>query len=207
MIAARGHEIASHGYSHTLLLNMNERQFRDELLRTEQILVEQTGQRPVGYRAPQWSVSPRTPWVDDVLAENGYRYDSSRNPLPFVGDPSARRHPYPIATAHGLLWEIPPMVTSTRLINLPTGGGWGFRFFPLSMIIDTVERLERANAPAVLYLHPREVDPGGPRLRLSPLKRFIAYGTHTDATPRLSALLERFSFTTLAEMVATWQSA
>ena len=85
LIAAKGHEIASHGYSHTLLSDMDRQQFSDELLRTGQILFEQTGRRPVGYRAPQWSVSPRTPWVDDTLTEHGYLYDSSRTPLPVVG--------------------------------------------------------------------------------------------------------------------------
>ena len=207
MISATGHEIASHGYSHTLVPDIGPQRFRDELLRTEQVLLEQTGQRPVGYRAPQWSLSRGTPWVDDILAEHGYWYDSSRNPLPFVGDSSGPRHPFRIVTDHGSLWEIPPMVTPTRLVNLPTGGGWGFRLFPLAMIAATIERYQREEMPAVLYLHPREVDPDGPRLRLSPLKRFAAYGTRADATPRISALLERFRFTTLGEMVATWQSA
>lgn len=207
MIVAQGHEIASHGYSHTLLPDMDQGQFQDELQRTERILLKQTGQRPVGYRAPQWSVSPRTPWVDEVLVEHGYLYDSSRNPLPFVGNPSVPRHPYRIATTRGSLWEIPPMVTPTRWGNLPSGGGWGFRLFPLVMIQATIERYQREGSPAVLYLHPREVDPDGPRLRLSPLKQFAAYGTRADATPRISALLEQFRFTTLAEMVATWPSA
>lgn len=207
MIVAAGHEIASHGYSHTLVSRLDRHQFLDELLRTERILMEQIGQRPVGYRAPQWSVSRATPWVDGILAAQGYLYDSSRNPLLFVGDPSGRRHPYRIATPHGPLWEIPPMVTRTPLINLPSGGGWGFRLFPLAMISATMERYGRRRAPAVLYLHPREVEPDGPRLRLSPLKQFAAYGTRTDAQPRLSALLNRFRFTPLGEMVATWQSA
>ena len=204
MIADRGHEIASHGYSHTLVSDMDRQQFTEELLQTGQILFEQTGRRPIGYRAPQWSVSSRTPWVDDVLAEHGYRYDSSRNPLPVVGDPAASRHPYRIETAHGPLWEIPPMVTPVRITNLPTGGGWGFRLFPLAMIRATIEGYVRAQAPAVLYLHPREVDPDGPRLRLPRLKRFAAYGTRTDATERISVLLERYRFITLEEMVGTW---
>jgi len=207
IIVAKGHEIASHGYSHTLLSQMDRQQFLDELLRTQKILMEQTGQRPVGYRAPQWSVSRKTPWVDDILAEQGYVYDSSRNPLPFVGDSSGQRQPYRITTPHGPLWEIPPMVTPARLVNLPSGGGWGFRLFPLAMIKATIEHYGRQQAPAVLYLHPREVDPDGPRLQLPLLKRFAAYGTCNDATPRLSALLKRFRFSTLAEMVASWQSA
>ena len=207
MIAAKGHEIASHGYSHALLTDLDKQQFQDELLQTEQLLLEQTGRRPVGYRAPQWSVSSHTPWVNDLLAESGYLYDSSRNPLPFVGDASASRYPYRIDTSCGPLWEIPPLVTKTHLVSLPTGGGWGFRFFPLSLITATIEAYARDSAPAVLYLHPREVDPEGPRLQLSPLKRFLAYGQHVDATSRLSDLLQRFGFMTLEEMVVTWQPA
>ena len=93
MIADRGHEIASHGYSHALLTDMDRQQFTDELLQTGQTLFEQTGRRPVGYRAPQWSVSPRTPWVDEILAEHGYRYDSSRNPLPDNQQPPTASQP------------------------------------------------------------------------------------------------------------------
>lgn len=207
MIAAQGHEIASHGYSHALLCDLNPGQFKQELLQTQQVLVQQTGQRPVGYRAPQWSVSTQTPWVEDILAECGYLYDSSRNPLPFVGDSAAPRYPYQITTTHGLIWEIPPMVTRAGFVSLPTGGGWGFRLFPLELIAKTIKDYEASAAPAVLYLHPREVDPNGPRLKLPLLKSFLSYGTRSDALPRLSALLERFRFVTLKDMVETWQSA
>jgi hypothetical protein len=85
---------------------------------------------------------------------------------------------------------------------MPTGGGWGFRFFPISLIEHTVEQLNAAGSPAVLYLHPRDVDPDGPRLRLSPLKRFATYGTRKDAVPRIRRLLERFDFASLKELVA-----
>lgn len=64
MIAAKGHEIASHGYSHTLLTDMNQDAFRDELIRTEQILTKQVGVRPIGFRAPQWSVPGNSTWMD-----------------------------------------------------------------------------------------------------------------------------------------------
>ncbi|SKA21242.1 polysaccharide deacetylase family protein, PEP-CTERM locus subfamily [Trichlorobacter thiogenes] len=207
MIVAKGHEIASHGYSHTLLTDMDKQQFLDELRRTEQVLIEQTGKRPVGYRAPQWSVSPETPWVDELLAESGYLYDSSRNPLPFVGDAAAPRYPYRIDTPCGSLWEVPPLVTKTSLVSLPTGGGWGFRLFPLGLISATIEAYMRDAAPAVLYLHPREIDPDGPRLQLPLFKRFLAYGMRTDATSRLANLLQRYCFMTLEEMVRQWQPA
>ena len=205
-IAAAGHEIASHGYSHRLVPQLGPELFRDEVRRTADILERQCGARPIGFRAPQWSISPAaTPWALTILHEEGYRYDSSCTPLPFVGEPDGRRHPFRIETPAGPLLEIPPMVTSTPIWNLPTGGGWGFRFFPLALIGGTVERLNSAGFPAVIYLHPREMESHGPRLRLSYLKSFAAYGPRTDAAKRLEFLLRRFSFGTLRHLVEHWE--
>jgi peptidoglycan-N-acetylglucosamine deacetylase len=206
-IHRQGHEIASHGYSHRLVHELSPEQFNEELHMTEDAIMGITGCRPVGFRAPQWSVTAHTPWFDEILAQRGYWYDSSRNPLPFVGDRNAARHPYRIQTAHGGLWEIPPMVSRSFVGNLPTGGGWGFRLFPFSMIVSTVESYGHADRPAVLYLHPRDVDPEGPRLKLPLLKRFASYGTRRDALPRLKRLLGCYTFTTLREQVESWQSA
>jgi len=201
-IAGAGHEVASHGWSHRLIHQLTPDQFRAELAQTEDVIQAQAGYLPVGFRAPQWSVSARTPWVHDILAERGYRYDSSLTPLPFIGDRKGSRVPYRIAGAGGGVYEFPPLVTPTWFGNLPTGGGWGFRFFPPALVEYTVGRLNASGKPAVLYLHPRDVDPDGPRLSLPPLKRFAAYGTRNDAVPRLRRLLEGFRFTTLKELVA-----
>jgi len=207
LIASAGHEIASHGYSHRLLTAMTPGEFRDELKRTDEIIGRQVGRRPIGFRAPQWSVTDRTPWVHDILCEQGYLYDSSCNPLPFVGKPNSPRHPYLVRTSKGTVWEVPPMVTPSLFGNLPTGGGWGFRLFPLRMLAATVAFYNKKGHGAVIYLHPRELDPLGPRLKLPPLKRFAAYGTRRNAAPRVRELLRRFRFTTVEEMVGTWQSA
>ena len=204
-ISSQGHEIASHGWSHRLIHDMTAHEFRDELKRTAELLFHQTGIRPVGYRAPRWSISVRTPWAYEILAEEGYLYDSSCNPLPLVGKGDAPRHPYRLETSKGFLWEVPPMVTPTPLGNMPTGGGWGFRLFPLSMISSTIMRYQKEGFPAVLYLHPREVDPSGPRLSLSPFASFAAYGTRSDAAPKVSELLKKFRFTTVESLVRSWK--
>jgi polysaccharide deacetylase family protein (PEP-CTERM system associated) len=201
-IAAGGHEVASHGWSHSLVHELTPEQFRDELAQTEAVIKEQAGYLPSGFRAPQWSVSDRTPWVHDILAERGYCYDSSLSPLPFIGDRRGSRVPYRIKAAAGELCEFPPLVTPTWFGNMPTGGGWGFRFFPFALVEHSVGQLNASGQPAVLYLHPRDVDPDGPRLRLPPLKRFAAYGTRNDALPRVRRLLDRFRFTTLKELAA-----
>jgi peptidoglycan-N-acetylglucosamine deacetylase len=207
-IAGAGHEIASHGYSHRLLTELSPDQFREEVRRTGDVLAAQCGVRPIGYRAPQWSFSSRTTsWATAILREEGYRYDSSCNPLPFIGDRAGRRHPFTIGTPAGPLLEFPPMVTPTLLGNLPTGGGWGLRFFPLSLVGRTVVQLNRAGYPAVIYLHPREIDSDGPRLRLSPVRAFAVYGPRRDAVSRLRYLLRRFRFGTVRQLVEHWESA
>jgi len=205
MICSGGHELASHGYSHRLVSDLTPGQFREELLQTERIIMEQTGQKPVGYRAPQWSLSEQNGRVFEILREEGYLYDSSLNPLPFVGNRHGNLAPFRLGGQGRELWEIPPMVTRTLIGNLPTGGGWGFRFFPFRMICRSIEKLNRQNEAAVLYLHPREVDPEGPRIDLPFLRRLAAYGDRTDAALRLNQLFRRYRFITLKELVDKWQ--
>jgi peptidoglycan-N-acetylglucosamine deacetylase len=201
-----GHEIASHGYSHRPVTELSEGGFRDEILRTGDILEEQSGRRPIGYRAPQWTLRKNDGRLFEILRREGYRYDSSLNPLPFVGDGSGSRVPWRISTLAGDLVEIPPMVTPSPVVNLPTGGGWGLRFFPVKMLETTVRRYNSAGFPAVFYLHPREMDASGPRLPLSLLRRFVVYGTRKEAEGRLRFLLERFSFVTMEQLVNSWES-
>lgn len=206
LIADGGHEIASHGYSHRMVTKLSPGEFRDEIRKTGTILEQQSGRRPAGFRAPQWSLSrSTTPWAFTILKDEGYCYDSSCIPLPFVGDAKGPRAPFRIQTPAGSLVEIPPLVTSTFLGNLPTGGGWGFRFFPLAMIGGSLEKLNREGSPAVIYIHPRDMDVVGPRLDLPLLKAFATYGPRSDAVKQLRYLLRRFRFGTLRQLVDTWE--
>jgi polysaccharide deacetylase family protein (PEP-CTERM system associated) len=206
-IASAGHEIASHGYSHRMVTELDPQGFRNELRQTRNILERQSGQKIVGFRAPQWSLTAATTWAFEILKEEGYWYDSSLTPLPFIGNPKGPRIPYKISMTCGALWEIPPMVTPCLFGNLPTGGGWGLRVFPQRTIHKTIRELNSAGTPAVIFLHPRELDPSGPRLRLTLLKTFATYGPRTDVTLRLDNLLRRFRFGTLRDMVEQWESA
>lgn len=207
-IAAAGHEIASHGWSHSLVSQLTPDQFRQELQRTNRLLLTQTGQRPHGFRAPRWSLSwQETPWAFTILAEEGFLYDSSCTPLAGLGDSRGPRTPQRLLTSAGSLWEIPPLVTPALLTNLPTGGGWGFRFFPRALIERTVRQLNRQGLPAVFFVHPREVDPLGPRLALPFWQEFITYGFRCDAAPRLAHLLKHYRFVPLKDLVASWPVA
>lgn len=201
LIASGGHEIASHGYSHCPVTQLSPEGFRDEIQRTATLLHQQTGQQPVGFRAPQWSLSlAKTPWAFEILVQEGYLYDSSLNPLPLVGDSRGSRFPFHLSADGATIQEFPPLVAPSLIGNLPVGGGWGFRLFPLELVVKTVEAYNQRKQPAVLYLHPREVDPGGPRIPLSPLKSFAAYGPRRDSVSRLRSLFGKFSFTGLGAL-------
>ena len=207
-IAEAGHELASHGWSHRLVFELQPDQFADELQRTADLVERLSGQRPTGFRAPRWSLCRRrTPWAFEILMQQGYRYDSSLTPLALIGDPDGPRGPHLIEVGQSRLWELPPLVTATPFGNLPTGGGWGFRFFPQRLISTTLQQYGQAGLPGVLFIHPRECDPQGPRLALGPLREFVTYGPRSSAAGRLERLLTSFSFTTLGDLVRSWQPA
>lgn len=206
-ISARGHEIASHGYSHRPVYELTPDEFKEEIIRTGDLIACQTGKKPVGFRAPQWSLNEHTPWAFGILASEGYLYDSSCTPLPFIGNPKGSLSPYRLTTTAGDLWEIPPLVTPTGFVNLPSGGGWGLRLLPMKTILKGVRIAHNGRNPAVFFIHPRDVDPDGPRLRLPLLKRFAAYGTHSNVEPIIRQLAQTGTSIPLQEMVKFWQSA
>jgi polysaccharide deacetylase family protein (PEP-CTERM system associated) len=203
LIASSGNEIASHGWSHRLVPELGKEGFRDEVQRTGELLARLSGRWPVGFRAPQWSLGTLTPWAFDILREAECRYDSSLNPLPFVGERRGSLIPY--RTSNGML-EFPPLVAPLPGINLPTGGGWGFRFFPRSFVTWSIRKLNDRGYPAILYLHPREMEADGPRVKLSPLRSFAAYGPRSSAADRLKYVLSRYRFTTLERLTESWDT-
>lgn len=207
-IASEGHEIASHGWSHSLVGDIGPEAFSDELDMTSEILETQTGHRPVGFRAPRWSICrKRTPWAFEILARKGYIYDSSLTPLPLIGDIRGPRSPHCIDTGFGRLLEFPPLVTGTPFVSLPTGGGWGFRFFPERIISRTIRCYMAEGNPAVIFVHPRELDPEGPRVKMGMLESFVTYGPRSSSAPLLGRLFSNFRFKTLGEIAGNWHTA
>ncbi len=81
-LAAAGHELASHSYSHPLAFSsLGARGMRDELVRSRAALEEAGGAPVAGYRSPNFDMSPA---ALRVLARCGYRYDASGYPTPLL---------------------------------------------------------------------------------------------------------------------------
>lgn len=203
-IATLGHEVASHGYGHRLIYDQTPQAFRDDVRRSKGLLEAAAGRRVRGYRAPSYSVTPRSLWALDVLIEEGYTYDSSIFPIRHdrYGIPLCPRHPYVLHRPGGALVEAPASTATAGPLNLPIGGGGYFRILPYAWTRWGIERVNRVEQrAAIFYLHPWEIDPDQPRLRAGFLSRFRHYRNLHQTEARLRRLLSEFQFGPLAALV------
>jgi polysaccharide deacetylase family protein (PEP-CTERM system associated) len=164
-ITARGHEVASSGFYHRTIRQMGPSEFRDDLQRSKDALERASGRRVIGHRVPHF-LGPRDLWALDVLAEEGYVYDSSLRPRfrQFAGEPH-RRVAHRHGAGEGALWEFPLSTVGIFGLRLPIAGGNYFRQFPHTLMHPLVRRWQRLHAePFVMYFHVWELDPDQPRV-------------------------------------------
>ena len=192
-IAEAGHEVASHGYDHTLLTQMSEEQIREDLRKSKAILEDCTGQAVQGYRAPTFSINQHNTWVYDLVAEAGYRYSSSIYPIrhDLYGIPDAPRWRHTVRPG---LDEIPVTTLRFRGKNFPCAGGGYFRLLPYPVYRRLLAHYSASEGrPAMFYTHPWELDPMQPRVKGLPFKsRFRHYLNLTQTKPRIQRLLQDF---------------
>ncbi len=200
-IARAGHEIASHGYGHRLVGDLGKAGFGEELARTERILEDITGKRPMLFRACSFSVTPSTSWALDLLAGRGYQGDSSVFPVPHpeYGWKGFPPRPVRVETPSGGLLEFPPLTLNLLGRNFPAGGGGYLRLFPVKLFSLALRRREREGLPGCVYLHPWELDPGQPRAPVRGLRRFRHYVNLSRTAAKLDALLGAHPFGTMGE--------
>jgi polysaccharide deacetylase family protein (PEP-CTERM system associated) len=197
-ISAAGHEIASHGYSHTLAYTQTPDEFRDDLRRASDAIVRACGCQPKGFRAPGFSIKRHNLWAFDVLLEESFEYDSS-------AFPAARSHgglpgtaPLPSVLPNGLV-EFPISTVNLRVGRCPYLGGGYLRLLPRRLVLSWAREQQRAGIPLILYLHPRDIDVGQPRLKLAPHTYFRTYVGLGNCLGKISALLDQFSWTSFEE--------
>lgn len=200
-IAAAGHEVASHGYDHRRVTELEPEAFREQVRRTKGILEALSGQPCLGYRAPSYSIVAGREWALDVLVEEGYRYDSSLFPVKRrgYGYSTGGRDPYWLARRAGRLLEVPPATLRRAGLNLPAAGGAYFRLLPPVLVRAALREAERRGQPGTFYLHPWEIDPAQPRFDVPFLTRVRHYGGLAGTWPRLERLVRDFRFTSIAQ--------
>lgn len=202
--AARGHEIASHGYSHQLVYNMSPEAFLEDIRKSKRIIEDAVGRAVLGYRSPGFSVTEATPWFFAKVAEAGYRYDSSVFPAPrnHGGLRSRQYAPYVVHSDAGSVVEFP--ITVTEVLGRPMcffGGGY-LRLFPYRLTRTMGRRVVGEQRPVVFYVHPREIDPRHPRLPMNAVRRFKSYVGLKGARQKVSRILEDFPVTTFEDYLA-----
>lgn len=203
-IADAGHEVASHGYSHQLIYNQTPDVFREETRRSKEILEEILGRAVKGYRAASYSITNQSRWALDILAEEGFTWDSSIFPVRHdrYGMPGTPRWPHRLTTDKGHeLAEFPLSTLKLGGYSLPIAGGGYFRLFPYWFSDWGLGSINRQGQPFVFYLHPWEVDPGQPRLDVKWFSRFRHYNNLDVCEQRLAELLKRFRFTTMSHVL------
>ncbi len=197
-IAAEGHEVASHGWSHTPIWSLEPRAFAAEVRASRALLEDLSGKPVLGYRAPTFSVTPDTLWALGELAAAGYVYDSSIFPVRHFryGIPNA---PTAIHRRKEGLWEIPLSVLRLGSTNLPVAGGGYLRLYPTWLTRRAIRQINTAGRPVVVYVHPWEFDPDQPWVAgVSPLRTFRHRVGLADNLRKLGGLLREFPFSTAA---------
>jgi polysaccharide deacetylase family protein (PEP-CTERM system associated) len=203
-IAARGHEIACHGYGHELVYELGPERFCADLRRARSAIEQATGSALHGYRAPSYSITEKCLWALRILVEEGFEYDSSIFPIRHhrYGIPGFARRPVRLELGDGVaIREFPLTTLAVGPWSLPLAGGAYLRFLPLPLFAWGLDRLVAAGEPTVLYVHPWEIDPEQPRQTVPWLVRVNHYHNLDRTEARLRRLLERFRFAPLGEVL------
>ena len=206
-ISSRGHEIASHGYSHTEVKRMEPKQFEDDLVDSLKILKKTSGETPLGFRAPRFSINKESFWAFKILKKH-LSYDSSLFPVNYLeyGMPDALQKIYRQSDSNPLkeddksnFIEIPlATLQIPGFGNFPIAGGFYLRFVPMPIIQFGIRKLNRSGLTAMCYIHPHDLDADKPRLPGIP---WHVYWNLAGAKKKLESLLKNFTFSSARDIV------
>lgn len=200
-IDKEGHEIATHGYSHSLLTEITPDFFKQDLRKAIAITKSITNKDILGFRAPSFTITNKTLWAIDIMKDEGIKYDSSVFPISFHPD-------YGISNASLKIFEIKEGITEVPLSvveifgkRIPCSGGGYFRLYPYKFTKWLINKCNKQGRPVIFYLHPWEIDPGQPKINLPIIKRFRHYNNLNKTDGRLEKLLMDFEFAPVKEII------
>jgi len=207
-----GHEIASHCWSHRTLHDLGKDAFENEIKKSVDLLESITGEKPIGFRAPSFSIDNSTKWAFEILEKYGFKYDASIFPVKTMlyGVSNAplkiyrpSREDVTKADPNGRIVEFP--MTVLRMIgkNIPIAGGFYLRFSPTKFLEYGIRKANK-EGPSILYIHPWEVYTKTPRLRLPLIPRFVTYYGINHAFKKFEDLLRTFKFCPIRDVLADY---
>jgi len=160
MVVKAGHEVGVHGYHHHQIQALSLKDYRASVIRAKETVEEAGGFKVVGYRAVDFGINQKSWSALDMLAEAGFKYDSSIFPFagPRYGMPNAPVGPHWITTNNGsYIYEIPVSVATIFGAGIPGTGGGYLRHFPLLFTQVLMRRIHAEGRAAVFYMHPCEI--------------------------------------------------
>jgi len=194
----RKHELACHGYWHRTVYSMTPDEFRHDTRAAVRAIEDAAGVKVEGYRAPSWSITKASLWAVEILADQGFTYDSSIYPIhhDLYGVPGAHRFPYELTCKSGIkLREYPPATIRMLGQNLPGAGGGYLRIFPRAYTNFVFRKFEKEYGErVVVYFHPWELDPEQPRIPGTVKSHLRHYTNLSKMEGHLRHLLETHSF-------------
>lgn len=203
-ITDQGHEVATHGYAHQLIYNQNPQQFREDLKKSIHILEGVSKTKPLGYRAPSYSIVNTSLWALDVLIEEDIEYDSSIFPIrrDRYGIANSARFPHRISRGqNGSIVEFPLSTIRVLGNNIPVAGGGYFRLFPYWFIHLAIRKINAQGHPAIIYLHPWEIDTQQPRIKAKLMSQFRHYVNLNKTEDKFRRLLSDFHFAPIRKIL------
>jgi len=207
----KGHEIASHAWSHKTLYELGRDAFEAEIKKSVELLREITGERPIGFRAPSFSIDNSTKWAFEVLEKYGFKYDASVFPIKTMlyGLPDAPVHIYRPSIEdvtkndpNGKIIEFPMTVLKLGK-NIPIAGGFYLRVLPLWFLRYGIRETNKGR-PAIIYIHPWETYSETPKLRVPLFSRFVTYHGISSALYKLDALSGEFNFKPIRDTIKSY---
>jgi polysaccharide deacetylase family protein (PEP-CTERM system associated) len=201
-IRAAGHDIGSHGHLHARVYELDAQGFVTDLRQSVAALRAAGVEHIAGFRAPEWSINDRSLWALECLVREGITLDASMAPVRVVGRVDYPRAAHVRHTPAGPILEVPPLVVNRFGHVMPIGWGWGLRMTSPRRILRTIESVNAAGVPAVLTVHPWEIDPEPPRVPLPPRLRVAHYFRLGGFRERLAAVLAAGDFGALSDVPA-----
>lgn len=206
-----GHEIATHGYAHEMVYKQTPEVFEADLAKSLEILENLSGKKVIGYRAPTYSIIQESFWAFDILLRHNLCYDSSIFPIIHdrYGIPDGERFPHKIkCDGERSIMEFPLSTVRFWKWNFPIAGGGYLRLLPYELIKQGVSWLNRQQHPAIIYLHPWELDPDQPRIQNIPARtKFRHYLNLRHTASKLRRLIHDFEFAPICEVLKLCECA
>jgi len=194
----RGHEVATHGYSHELIYKQSENEFKEDIIRSIEVIEGIIKDKIIGYRAPAFSITKDSFWALDIIKEVGLKYDASIFPIQGhdrYGMVDAKPQIYNLDND---LFEVPPATVKIFGKRLPIAGGGYFRLAPYILTKIAIKKINNKEMPAVIYLHPWEFDPDQPRIEeANYIEKFRHYINIDKTEDKFKKMLSDFNFTSI----------